>query len=216
MKLKVQKCNPLVDAKPYYVEGEIEYREGVTELDAVYLFHTEVEPVSFDYSCGGRVCGRCGAMVDGEPKLMCFALLDDSEHVLEPLEGFDVIRDLVVGKSDFDRRIAELDSRVMVEPVTAETLTSADFDAEMVQIALKELDWYDKGDRVAQAVSSGLYHCIQCGTCDEVCTIQVPHLKIWKLLRGRARGARPGAQLREVGASLSWFRLRRESPQFPS
>ncbi len=235
MKLKVQKYNPLVDAKPYYVEGEVEYREGITALDAIYLFHTTVEPVNFDYSCGGRVCGRCGVMIDGEPKLMCFAVLDDGEHVIEPLKGYDIIRDLVVDKSSFDRRIAELDQRVMLEPITEETLIPENFDgeayangqgdmikyiercarcglchvncsalminkenyvgpAQMLQIALKDLDWYDKGDRVAQAVSAGLYRCIQCGKCDEVCTMLIPHMTVWEYLRGRAeeRGLVPG------------------------
>lgn len=234
MKLKVQKYNPLVDAQPYYVEGEVEYREGITALDAIYLFHTTVEPVNFDYSCGGRVCGRCGAKVDGQPKLMCFALLDDGDHTIEPLDGYDIIRDLVVDKSGFDRQIAELDARVQVDEVTEETLTPADFDsafytsggseiieymercarcgicastcpvlaqdkeayvgpAGMVQIGLKEFDWYDKGDRIAQAVSAGLYRCIQCGMCDEVCMMQVPHLRIWEILRARAeeRGLKP-------------------------
>lgn len=226
MKMKIQKYNPLIDAAPYYVEGEVEYREGITALDAVYLFHTQVEPVNFEYACGGRICGRCGAMVDGEPKLMCFALLDDSEHTIEPLEGFDIIRDLVVDRSELDRRLAEADTRIMTEPVTEETLTPANFDAdeyaetsdlmmylercsrcglcmvkcpalaadkqhyvgpaEMVQIAFKDMDWYDKADRVAQAVSSGLYHCIQCGMCDEVCMQQVPHLKLWEYLRTKA------------------------------
>lgn len=226
MKLKIQKYNPLVDPKPYYVEGEVEYHEGITALDAVYLFHTTVEPVNFDYSCGGRVCGRCGAMIDGTPKLMCFALLDDSEHTIEPLAGYDIIRDLVVDKTDFDRRIAELDERVMIEPVTEETLAPAEFDAEayaensdllnylercarcglcnvtcsalavnketyvgpagMIQIALKDMDWYDKGDRISQAVSSGLYHCIQCGNCDAVCTMMIPHMKVCTYLRGKA------------------------------
>ncbi|MDR0513888.1 MAG: 4Fe-4S dicluster domain-containing protein [Coriobacteriaceae bacterium] len=226
MKLRIQKYNPQVDAAPYYVEGEVAFREGITALDAVYLFHTEIEPVNFDYACGGRICGRCGAMVDGEPKLMCFALLDDSTHTLEPLKGFDVIRDLVVDKSEFDRRIAEADVRIMLEPVTEETAAPADFNAdeheanydlmmylercarcglctvkcpalqlnkenyvgaaEMIQIAFKDMDWYDKGDRIAQAVGSGLYRCIRCGVCDEVCTQQVPHLKIWAYLRAKA------------------------------
>lgn len=227
MKLRIQKYNPLTDPKPYYVEGEVEYREGITALDAIYLFHTQVEPVNFDYSCGGRVCGRCGVMIDGEPKLMCYTVLDDSEHTIEPLSGYDIIRDLVVDRSDFDRRIAELDTRIMTEPVTEENFVPKDWDgkaymeeysdlisylercarcgmcnitcsalqvdkesyvgpAQMIQIALKDLDWYDQGDRIAQAVSSGLYHCIECGNCDNTCTMMIPHMKVWKYLRTRA------------------------------
>ena len=228
MKLRIQKFNPLEDAKPYYVEGEVAWREGITALDAIYLFHTQVTPVNFDYSCGGRVCGRCGVMIDGEPKLMCFTLLSDGTHTIEPLKGYDIIRDLVVDRTDFDKQLANLDYRVMIEPVTKETEVPEDFDPEqyqadydymdqiercarcglcqvncaaltfskdnyigpaaMLQIALKDMDFYDKADRVSQAVSAGLYHCILCGKCDEVCPMLIPHVEIWQKLRAKAEG----------------------------
>lgn len=223
MKLKIQKYNPAVDDAPYIVEGDVEWHDGITALDAIYLFSTKVQPIHFEYSCGGRFCGRCAAMVDGEPKLICTALLSDATHTIEPLTGYPIIRDLMVDKSAFDDAYTAISQRVMPEPVTMETFVPEDYapdalfdlrwkgercarcgmcntvcpalqahgdeyvgPALMYAIGFRHLDWYDKADRVAQAVSSGLYYCIQCGKCDEVCTSFVPHAEMWKLLRGEA------------------------------
>ena len=50
------------------------------------------------------VCGSCGMMVNGEPKLTCAAFLTDYHPGpvrVEPLHNFPVIRDLVVEIDDF-------------------------------------------------------------------------------------------------------------------
>jgi succinate dehydrogenase/fumarate reductase iron-sulfur protein len=224
MKLKIQKFNPLLDSKPYYVEGEIEWRDKITALDAVYLFHTTVEPINFNYSCGGRTCGGCATMIDGEPKLLCITVLDDSTHTIEPLSTFPVIRDLVVDKTSFDNCMTNISARVMLEPITKENLAPTDYvfdetedlmrrygelcsrcgvcnaacptlvvrpdeyagPAQMFQIGFRYLDWYDEADRLAQAVSAGMYHCIMCGTCASVCPMMIEHLTMWQLLRDDA------------------------------
>lgn len=224
MKLKIQKFNPQVDAAPYYVEGEVEYRKNITALDAVYLFHAEHEPVNFDYSCGGRICGRCAVMVDGKPALLCMCILDDKDHTIEPLAGFPIIRDLVVDKSSFEEVMTDLSNRVMLEPITLETVVPEGFvydeetadlmqygelccrcgmcqtvcpamqanpdeyagPAEMYAVGYRYLDWYDESNRIAQAVSLGMYHCIMCGQCTDACSYNLPHLKMWELLRGKA------------------------------
>jgi fumarate reductase iron-sulfur subunit len=49
------------------------------------------------------VCGSCGMMVNGEPKLSCHAFLRDYEGVIkvEPLANFPIERDLVTVADDF-------------------------------------------------------------------------------------------------------------------
>ena len=50
------------------------------------------------------VCGSCGMMVNGEPKLTCAAFLNDyypGKIRVEPLDGFPVERDLIFGMDDF-------------------------------------------------------------------------------------------------------------------
>ena len=58
MKIKVQKYNPSVDAEPAFAEYEIDYWEHMTLLEALVLIKDTIEPIAFDYSCRGRVCGR--------------------------------------------------------------------------------------------------------------------------------------------------------------
>jgi succinate dehydrogenase/fumarate reductase iron-sulfur protein len=224
MKLKIQKYNPMVDPEPYYVEGEVEYRPYISALDAIYLFHTQVEAINFDYACGGRICGRCACLIDGDPKMLCTAVLDDTAHVIEPLPGYPVIRDLVVDKSSLDDAISNIANRVMIEPVTKATVAPKDFayspssedllfgaelccrcgmcnvtcparqvrpddyagPAQMLAVGYRNLDWYDKADRVAQAVSLGMYHCIMCGTCTSVCPHKIDHVGMWTTLREAA------------------------------
>jgi fumarate reductase iron-sulfur subunit len=61
--------------------------------------------------------------------------------------------------------------------------------AVMTQAAYRHLDPYDAGDRLMQAVSNGLYRCIQCGACDGVCPVNIDHLGLWERLRADSEAA---------------------------
>lgn len=66
--------------------------------------------------------------------------------------------------------------------------------AAMLAIAYRHLDPLDQGDRVLEAVSGGMYRCIECGKCDEACSqSEIDHLGMWKMLRQAAeeRGLKP-------------------------
>ena len=230
MKFKVQKFDPAVDAAPYYIEGEIAYTEKMTLLEAVNRFNETVGYIAFDYSCHGRQCGRCAVMLDGSPALMCCTPLTDGDHVVEPLKGQQVVRDLIVDKTEYHDRLSRQYVRKRIEPITEEEyLNNAGTDntnsqtlwnltrcmrcgmcdavcpvknsnseyagpSTMVAIAMRHFDPYDQGDRVMDAVSAGLYHCILCGKCDEVCQrYEIDHVGVWQLLRSEAekRGIKP-------------------------
>lgn len=65
---------------------------------------------------------------------------------------------------------------------------------EMTAIAYRHLDPLDQGDRLMEAVNAGLFHCIECGTCDATCAQQdIKHVDIFRLLKQRAaeRGLKP-------------------------
>ena len=60
--------------------------------------------------------------------------------------------------------------------------------AGMVAIASRYYDDLDDGDRVLQAVQEGLFNCLMCGKCDEVCSaLEIDHLGIWTELRTAAQ-----------------------------
>lgn len=224
MKITVTKYNPAVDAAPYVVSGDIEYHENMTALEALVAFHEQIEPVNFDYSCSCRLCGRCAMMVDGVASLACVTPIEDSNHDFAPLEGFPVIRDLVVDKSALDAKLSGIFDRVRIEDFNRQTLIASDYDPSirqdlyalefccrcgvceaacpvhqmnpaeyigptaMLAIAYRHLDPLDQGDRVMEAVNGGLFKCIQCGKCDEVCSQQdISHAKMWTMLRDAAQ-----------------------------
>ena len=59
--------------------------------------------------------------------------------------------------------------------------------AFMLATYYRHLDPYDQSDRVLEAVSNGLYRCIQCGMCDTVCQrYEIDHASAWKALRKAA------------------------------
>jgi len=62
--------------------------------------------LTYRWSCRMGICGSCGMMVDGEPKLSCATFLSSysrngNKLRVEPLRYFPIIRDLVTELSDF-------------------------------------------------------------------------------------------------------------------
>ena len=58
----------------------------------------------------------------------------------------------------------------------------------MIAIANRFYDPYDQGDRVVEAVQNGLWNCIMCGKCDEVCkALEIDHLSVFEDLRAAAQ-----------------------------
>ncbi len=85
-------------------EFEIEVESHWKVLDAINFIKDEVDPtVSHRWSCRMAVCGSCGMMVDGEPKLTCKTSLGDygDTITIEPLANFPIVRDLVVELEGF-------------------------------------------------------------------------------------------------------------------
>ena len=74
-------------------------------MDALNYVKDKVDgSLTFRWSCRMGVCGSCGMMVNGEPKLTCATFLSDyapGPVRVEPLKNFPVLRDLIVDISDF-------------------------------------------------------------------------------------------------------------------
>lgn len=123
MKITVKRYDPSKDNAPYEVDYEVPHDdEYMTLLQALVYIHENEEPLAFDFSCRGRMCGRCAMMLDGEPVLACVEPLTDGSHTVEPLAGVPVVKDLVVDKSQVQEKIAETYKRVRVAPLTEEDL----------------------------------------------------------------------------------------------
>jgi succinate dehydrogenase/fumarate reductase iron-sulfur protein len=151
--LKVYRFDPSVDAEPRYETYEVPTREYNTALLALQYVNENIEPVNFDYSCRCSLCGRCSCTIDGKPGLLCFTVLDEGEHVIEPLAGYPVIKDLVVDKSSLMRKLDESDVAVStVEPHKRVDLPAIDYDF-----------YWETLER--------LNMCRECGQCMSICPV---------------------------------------------
>jgi fumarate reductase iron-sulfur subunit len=107
--LDVYRYLPDLDAEPGFQSYEITRQENWVVLDALNHIKAEIDPtLSFRWSCRMGICGSCGMMVNGEPKLTCETFIRDYDTKtirVEPLTNFPVIRDLVINIDDFIEKL---------------------------------------------------------------------------------------------------------------
>ena len=103
--LEVMRYRPEQETEPTFQGYEVPVRKDWVVLDALNYIKDRLDgSLSYRWSCRMGVCGSCGMMVNGEPKLTCATFLS---HYLpgpmrvEPLRYFPVMRDLVIDMTDF-------------------------------------------------------------------------------------------------------------------
>ena len=105
IRLTVARYRPEDETEPTLQLYEVPYRKDWVVLDALNYVKDQIDgSLSFRWSCRMGVCGSCGMMVNGTPKLTCAVPLSDyvSKPIrIEPLQFFPVLRDLVVDISSF-------------------------------------------------------------------------------------------------------------------
>ena len=110
--LDVFRYRPEQEDEPTSQRYEVPYRKHWVVLDALNHVKDQIDgTLSFRWSCRMGVCGSCGMMVNGEPKLTCAAFLSDyypNPIRVEPLNYFPVIRDLVINMEDFLDKLNEV------------------------------------------------------------------------------------------------------------
>lgn len=130
MKITVTRFDPSQDASPYEQSFEVPYRDNITALEALMHIYENEEPIAFDYSCHGRSCGRCAMMVDGEPKLACITPLTDGAHDIAPLEGYPVLHDLIVDKTQRHLATSARYNRVRFDDMDRDEINQFDMGAQ--------------------------------------------------------------------------------------
>src|SRR5260370_725462 len=105
IQLEVTRYSPEHNAAPAFQCFEVPYRKDWVVLDALNYIKDKLDgSLSYRWSCRMGICGSCGMMVNGEPKLTCATFLSsyapDALRV-EPLRYFPVVRDLVIEMTDF-------------------------------------------------------------------------------------------------------------------
>ena len=115
-----------------------------------------VSPVSWDCGCLEEVCGSCTMQINGRVRQSCSALVDrlladnPDEIVLEPMNKFPVVRDLVVDRQRLFRGLERVKAWVPVD------------------------SYYNMGSgerqlRATQEQNYPLSQCMSCGCCADAC-----------------------------------------------
>jgi succinate dehydrogenase iron-sulfur subunit len=108
--IRASRFDPDRDERPRMQSYEIPFGdESMVVLDALNYIKGHVDgSLSYRWSCRMGICGSCGMMVDGVPKLTCNAFLRDywpKPITIEPLNNFPVVRDLVIDLDDFMHKL---------------------------------------------------------------------------------------------------------------
>jgi fumarate reductase iron-sulfur subunit len=110
--LEVTRYHPGRDREPGFQTYEVPLRKDWVVLDALnYVKDSMDGSLSFRWSCRMGICGSCGMMVNGAPKLTCATFLSDyapGPVRIEPLKHFPILRDLVVDMSDFLEKLTRV------------------------------------------------------------------------------------------------------------
>jgi fumarate reductase iron-sulfur subunit len=127
--LEVARYRPEQETEPTLQSFEVPFRKDWVVLDALNYIKDSLDgSLSFRWSCRMGVCGSCGMMVNGEPKLTCATFLS---HYLpgpvrvEPLQNFPVVRDLVIEMTDFMLKLQSVKPWILRE--TQKPLSEGEF-----------------------------------------------------------------------------------------
>jgi succinate dehydrogenase / fumarate reductase iron-sulfur subunit len=96
---RIRRFNPERDAAPHWESYTIPFVPGMTVLDGLWRIKETIAPdLSWRSSCRMGVCGSCGMLVNGRPRLACNTQITELQSdtvVVAPLPNFDIVRDLV-------------------------------------------------------------------------------------------------------------------------
>ena len=110
IKLQVARYRPEQESEATFDQYEVPCPKEWVILDGLNHVKDRIDgTLAYRWSCRMGVCGSCGMMVNGEPKLTCATFL--AEYApgpvrVEPLSNFPIIRDLIVDIGDFMGKLA--------------------------------------------------------------------------------------------------------------
>lgn len=143
------------NSKPRLQDFELEETPRMTLFTVLTRIREEQDPgLQFDFVCRSAICGSCGMLVDGRPRLACRTRTEElpNKITLLPLPFFRLIGDLSVDTGSWFRE--------MGQRVRSWIHSNGSFDPAAEEERMS--------NREAQAVYE-LDRCIECGCCLAAC-----------------------------------------------
>jgi succinate dehydrogenase / fumarate reductase iron-sulfur subunit len=154
---RIQRYEPDRDRAPHIQEFVVPFNKGMTVLDALlYIKENLDSTLAFRTSCRMGICGSCGMMINGFPRLACHTPIGElgrERLEIRPLPNFAIIKDLVTDLVPLFQKHSSIKPYIMrpdseeVEAPTAEFLQSRE-----------ELEGYLQ-----------FTYCTKCGICLAAC-----------------------------------------------
>ncbi|HEX8012369.1 MAG TPA: succinate dehydrogenase/fumarate reductase iron-sulfur subunit [Casimicrobiaceae bacterium] len=129
IEIEVLRYRPEQDDAPHFQSYQVPFTEDMSVLQGLQRIKDDLDgTLSFRWSCRMAICGSCGQMVNGVPKLGCKTFLRDyypGKVRIEPLAHFPIERDLVVGIDDFITKLERI--KPYIFPREARTLEQGEY-----------------------------------------------------------------------------------------
>lgn len=158
---RILKYNPQsAVSKPHFAEFKVEELDSMTIFIALNLIRQQMDPsLAFDFVCRAGICGSCGMMINGRPRLACRTLTSEFENAqitLMPLPAFKLIKDLSVDTGSwFNGMSKRVESWIHTQ---------------------QDLDLTKFEERVEPEVAEQVFEldrCIECGCCIAGCATKL-------------------------------------------
>jgi fumarate reductase iron-sulfur subunit len=112
IEIEVLRYQPGEGAKPYLQSWPVAFTDDMSVLEGLQQIKDYADgSLTFRWSCRMAICGSCGMMVDGVPRLACRSFLRDffpGPLRVEAMAHFPIERDLVVDAGDFMTKLARI------------------------------------------------------------------------------------------------------------
>ena len=119
--------NPETDDAPSYRSYEVPFTDDMSVLQGLQYIKDHLDgSLTFRWSCRMAICGSCGMMVNGVPKLSCETFLRDlypQKLRVDPLNHFPIVRDLAIDQNDFLGKLESVSPYIIAEHPPAEGKT---------------------------------------------------------------------------------------------
>lgn len=110
IEITVMRYRPDRDDAPWPQSFTVTWAEDMSILDALQLIKDEYAPeLSYRWSCRMEVCGSCGMLINGIPKLACATFVREYADLgrirVGPLDQMPVEKDLIVDMNPFIEKL---------------------------------------------------------------------------------------------------------------
>ena len=115
--------HPESDTGPRFQSWPVPFTDDMSVLQGLQYIKDHLDgSLTFRWSCRMAICGSCGFVLNGVPKLGCETFLRDYHPGtlrVEPLSHFPIVRDLAIDQSDFLKKLDSV-KPYLINPGTPE------------------------------------------------------------------------------------------------